>query len=153
MKHCTGRPGGQRERHGKQYVKAVSQECVCMWKCKCVRLVSWWGLSVDCVCFSLTQMYFQALFLITGFGLERLPCLSTLAFPIGMVKSLDRASSVMSKATPYMSSFSRTTTARPKKKHFRQRVYSMLILHEQQYYGCCLCHTTRVATSTAKAQL
>lgn len=39
------------------------------------------------------------------------PCLSTLALPMGMVKSLDWASSDISKGTPYNSSFSRKTTA------------------------------------------
>lgn len=40
-----------------------------------------------------------------------LPCLSILALPMGMVKSLDCVSSDISKATPYINSFSRNTTA------------------------------------------
>lgn len=47
------------------------------------------------------------------------PCLSTLALPMGIVKSLDCDSSDISKGTPYISSFSRNTTATHTHTHTR----------------------------------
>ena len=68
---------------------------------------------------SLKEQYFVCLLKFYGhthivdcsFEVSVSPCLSTLALPMGMVKSLECDSSDISKGTPYISSFSRNTTA------------------------------------------